>query len=454
METAINEAKAVENTGSASQTDYDAAAKKLQDAIKAFKDTIQPGTSKTTDAYILQKVKDELLNTDRGVYAYSSKLQPLKPGSAYPLYMGSWTAGDGVYVNIQWTATGEGAQYVTKIEDSSGDLGHYELDGISNLVTRGALIGSTTPKQPKQVTFTATVKNSQNDHVIGTLDYPATIGAPISATLPSGTPQFTTTRDSTSTTGATKFTGVVPITLHGADAIKSVPSDCVTMANSNTESNADEVSFRTITVDKVEKSGDVLNVTVSVITGGIGGVWNENSSVPKFSEGILPNIAIDTSNFQLKENTLGWYLPTDALNLGNMTVDVLTPAFTGVEHADDPTTGKQTFTIHTQNMPENAKVEVALAKKDAHVADIEQSTIQAVATRVGDGKYSVTFNKNDFEPNTEYYIWLRYGSPGSDWAYESVTNRPTYTPNSTTGGGSDSSESGSGNTTEGSQAGA
>ena len=454
LETAINEAKAVENTGSASQTDYDAAAKKLQDAIKAFKDTIQPGTSKTTDAYILQKVKDELLNTDRGVYAYSSKLQPLKPGSAYPLYMGSWTAGDGVYVNIQWTATGEGAQYVTKIEDSSGDLGHYELDGISNLVSRGALIGSTTPKQPKQVTFTATVKNSQNDHVIGTLDYPATIGAPISATLPSGTPQFTTTRDSTSTTGATKFTGVVPITLHGADAIKSVPSDCVTMANSNTESNADEVSFRTITVDKVEKSGDVLNVTVSVITGGIGGVWNENSSVPKFSEGILPNIAIDTSNFQLKENTLGWYLPTDALNLGNMTVDVLTPAFTGVEHADDPTTGKQTFTIHTQNMPENAKVEVALAKKDAHVADIEQSTIQAVATRVGDGKYSVTFNKNDFEPNTEYYIWLRYGSPGSDWAYESVTNRPTYTPNSTTGGGSDSSESGSGNTTEGSQAGA
>ncbi|MFR8523511.1 MAG: S-layer homology domain-containing protein [Gallintestinimicrobium sp.] len=455
LDDAIKSVENQERIGFASQQKCDDTAKTLQAAIDDFiQNKVKVGTSKTTDAYILQKVKDELLNTDRGVYAYSSKLQPLKPGSAYPLYMGSWTAGDGVYVNIQWTATGEGAQYVTKIEDSSGDLGHYELDGISNLVTRGALIGSTTPKQPKQVTFTATVKNSQNDHVIGTLDYPATIGAPISATLPSGTPQFTTTRDSTSTTGATKFTGVVPITLHGADAIKSVPSDCVTMANSNTESNADEVSFRTITVDKVEKSGDVLNVTVSVITGGIGGVWNENSSVPKFSEGILPNIAIDTSNFQLKENTLGWYLPTDALNLGNMTVDVLTPAFTGVEHADDPTTGKQTFTIHTQNMPENAKVEVALAKKDAHVADIEQSTIQAVATRVGDGKYSVTFNKNDFEPNTEYYIWLRYGSPGSDWAYESVTNRPTYTPNSTTGGGSDSSESGSGNTTEGSQAGA
>lgn len=460
LDDAIKSVENQERIGFASQQKCDDTAKTLQAAIDDFiQNKVKVGTSKTTDAYILQQVKDELLKPDKGDYAYSSKLQPLKSGSAYPLYMGSWTADNGVYVDIQWTATGEGTQYVTKIEDSSASgndtLGYYELNGIRNTVSRGALIGGT-PDKPTEVTFTATVKNSMTQKEIGTIDYTALIGAPISvsANQPSTVPQFTTTRDSTSTTGATKFTGVVPITLHGADAIKSVPSDCVTMANSNTESNADEVSFRTITVDKVEKSGDVLNVTVSVITGGIGGVWNENSSVPKFSEGILPNIAIDTSNFQLKENTLGWYLPTDALNLGNMTVDVLTPAFTGVEHADDPTTGKQTFTIHTQNMPENAKVEVALAKKDAHVADIEQSTIQAVATRVGDGKYSVTFNKNDFEPNTEYYIWLRYGSPGSDWAYESVTNRPTYTPNSTTGGGSDSSESGSGNTTEGSQAGA
>ena len=293
--------------------------------------------------------------------------------------MGSWTADNGVYVDIQWTATGEGTQYVTKIEDSSASgndtLGYYELNGIRNTVSRGALIGGT-PDKPTEVTFTATVKNAENGNVIGTLDYPAIIGAPISATLPSGAPQFTTTRVSTSTTGATKFTGVVPITLKGANAITSVPNNCVTMANSNTESNAGEVSFRTITVDKVEKSGDVLNVTVSVTTGAIGGVWSENSPYP-FKKGTLPNISINTSGFVLKtqeEGNPGWYLPTDnTLKLPDMTVDVLTPAFTGVEHADDPTTGKQTFTIHTQNMPENAKVEVALAKKDAHVADIEKS---------------------------------------------------------------------------------
>lgn len=120
-----------------------------------------------------------------------------------------------MYVDIQWTATGEGTQYVTKIEDSSASgndtLGYYELNGIRNTVSRGALIGGT-PDKPTEVTFTATVKNAENGNVIGTLDYPATIGAPISATLPSGAPQFTTTRVSTSTTGATKFTGVVPIT--------------------------------------------------------------------------------------------------------------------------------------------------------------------------------------------------------------------------------------------------
>lgn len=450
LDDAIKSVENQERIGFASQQKCDDTAKTLQAAIDDFiQNKVKVGTSKTTDAYILQQVKDELLKPDKGDYAYSSKLQPLKSGSAYPLYMGSWTADNGVYVDIQWTATGEGTQYVTKIEDSSASgndtLGYYELNGIRNTVSRGALIGGT-PDKPTEVTFTATVKNAENGNVIGTLDYPAIIGAPISvsANQPDTLPQFTAISDGTpSSTSATKFTGVVPITLKGADAIESVPSGCVTMANSNTESNAGEVSFRTITVDKVEKSGDVLNVTVTVTTGNIGGVWNENSSVPKFSEGILPNIAIDTSNFQLKENTLGWYLPPDTLKLGDMAVKVLTPAFTGVELANDPT--GPAFTIHTQNMPENATVEVALAKVGVTtITDIENSTIKKDAIRGNDGDYSVTFDKNQFDSNATYHLWFRYGAPGSDWAYENVTSRPTYTFNNTTGG-----NTGGGSTTEG-----
>lgn len=421
LKTTITKAEAA--TAFASQAECNNLTAELTAATKAAKelaDSAPKGTNTTTDAYILQQVKNELLNPDKGDYAYSSKLQPLKSGSAYPLYMGSWTADNGVYVDIQWTATGEGTQYVTKIEDSSASgndtLGYYELNGIRNTVSRGALIGGT-PDKPTEVTFTATVKNSMTQKEIGTIDYTALIGAPISvsANQPSTVPQFTVISDGTSSsTGATKFTGVVPITLNGAEAITDVSDGCVTMDAQSTLSDSSKVSFSHISVDKVEKSDTGLNVTVTVTTGAIGGVWDENSPYP-FKEGILPNISIDTSKLQLKENTLGWYLPTDnTLKLKDMTVEVLTPAFTKVEYADDPTTGNPTFTIQTQNMPENAKVEVALEKKDVGAGGIDNATIKKDATRGDDGKYSVTFDKSEFESGAEYYLWFRYGSPGSD----------------------------------------
>ncbi len=452
LDDAIKSVENQERIGFASQQKCDDTAKTLQAAIDDFiQNKVKVGTSKTTDAYILQQVKDELLKPDKGDYAYSSKLQPLKSGSAYPLYMGSWTADNGVYVDIQWTATGEGTQYVTKIEDSSASgndtLGYYELNGIRNTVSRGALIGGT-PDKPTEVTFTATVKNSMTQKEIGTIDYTALIGAPISvsANQPSTVPQFTVISDGTSSsTGATKFTGVVPITLNGAEAITDVSDGCVTMDAQSTLSDSSKVSFSHISVDKVEKSDTGLNVTVSVTTGAIGGVWSENSPYP-FKKGTLPNISINTSGFVLKtqeEGNPGWYLPTDnTLKLGDdMTVDVLTPAFTGVEHADD----SATFTIQTQNMPKNATVEVALAKTSVTTTtDIDNAKIKKDATRGENGKYSVTFDKSVFEPNTEYYLWFRYGAPGSDWAYENVTSRPTYTFNNTTGGNTGSESEGGG----------
>lgn len=453
LDDAIKSVENQERIGFASQQKCDDTAKTLQAAIDDFiQNKVKVGTSKTTDAYILQQVKNELLNPDKGDYAYSSHMQPLKPGYAYWLYNGYYSVpNSSVGVSIEWSVSGSDKVTIGNTDESDKDSNGYHYGYGAKIAD-----GTTTPTK---VTFTATVKNSQTTATIGTLDYPATIGAPISATLPSGAPQFTTTRVSTSTTGATKFTGVVPITLKGAVAIASVLDGCVTMDGSNTNVNDYEVRLNSIRVDQVEKSGDVLNVTVTVTTGNIGGVWNENSSVPKFSEGILPNIAIDTSNFQLKENTLGWYLPPDTLKLGDMAVKVLTPAFTGVDLANDPT--GPTFTIQTQNMPENATVEVALAKTSVNAADIEKATIKATATRGNDGDYSVTFDKNEFESNAEYYLWFRYGAPGSDWAYENVTNRPTYTFNNTTGseseGGGDASGSTSGGNEsggEGSQAGA
>lgn len=439
LKTTITKAEAA--TAFASQAECNNLTAELTAATKAAKelaDSAPKGTNTTTDAYILQQVKNELLNPDKGDYAYSSHMQPLKPGYAYWLYNGYYSVpNSSVGVSIEWSVSGSDKVTIGNTDESDKDSNGYHYGYGAKIAD-----GTTTPTP---VTFTAKVKNSQNDHVIGTLDYSATIGAPISATLPSGAPQFKAISDGTpSSTGATKFTGVVPITLNGAEAITDVSDGCVTMDAQSTLSDSSKVSFSHISVDKVEKSDTGLNVTVTVTTGAIGGVWDENSPYP-FKEGILPNISIDTSKLQLKENTLGWYLPTDnTLKLKDMTVEVLTPAFTKVEYADDPTTGNPTFTIQTQNMPENAKVEVALEKKDVGAGGIDNATIKKDATRGDDGKYSVTFDKSDFEAGAGYYLWFRYGSPGSDWAYENRTNRPIYTFNNTTGGNTGSESEGGG----------
>lgn len=346
LETAISNARDAENTGFASQKACKAAADALQVAITAFKGTIKIGTNTTTDAYILQQVKD-VVSEDRNSDApYSSYKQPLKFGYVYK-FVDQFNF-DNTSLHFAWEAQ-------WKNQSETGNIGDYieigkDVRGTNAFYSLGAKVIKA-PDEPKEVQFVVTVTDFYNKE-IGKLgengEYTATIGAPISAALQTDAPQFTAISDGTSSsTSATKFTGVVPITLNGADAIKSVPNDCVTMADSNTNVTNSEVSLKSIHVDQVEKSGDVLNVTVTVTTGNIGGVWNENSSVPKFSEGILPNIAIDTSNFQLKENTLGWYLPSGALDLGNMTVDVLTPVFTGVYHAVD-STGNPTYNTDKQ----------------------------------------------------------------------------------------------------------
>lgn len=298
LETAISNARDAENTGFASQKACKAAADALQVAITAFKGTIKIGTNTTTDAYILQQVKD-VVSEDRNSDApYSSYKQPLKFGYVYK-FVDQFNF-DNTSLHFAWEAQ-------WKNQSETGNIGDYieigkDVRGTNAFYSLGAKVIKA-PDEPKEVQFVVTVTDFYNKE-IGKLgengEYTATIGAPISAALQTDAPQFTAISDGTSSsTSATKFTGVVPITLKGADAIKSVPNDCVTMADSNTNVTNNEVSLKSIHVDKVEQSPTGLNVTVSVTTGGMGGVWNENSLVPKFSDGKLPNISIDTSKLQL-----------------------------------------------------------------------------------------------------------------------------------------------------------
>lgn len=455
LKTTISNAEQGVDEGGAKKFDSQKECDEMTAKLKADMDAVdkmtkQTGTNTTTDAYIQSLVEYNLSPQKNPDAAYFSGKQPLKMGTKYQLYnfigvdlpdRDGKTAGI-LVSKIDWAVSGKGATNAEVFKDP------YSDNSPRAKVTSA-------PSEPLPVEFVATVEcynQTTRQTSTVTVKYPATIGAPISATQPTGVPQFTATNDATNATIAIKFTGVVPITLNGADAIKSVPNDCVTMADSNTNVTNNEVSLKSIHVDKVEQSPTGLNVTVSVTTGGIVGVWSKNSPYP-FSAGILPNISIDTKEFVLKtmeEGNSGWYLPTGNTlkldsDMSNMTVEVLTPAFTKVERADDPTTSNPTFTIQTQNMPENATVEVALAKTNVTTTtDIDNATIKATAMRVGDGKYSVTFNKNDFEANAEYYIWLRYGSPGSDWAYQNMNPRPFYTFGSTTGGNTGSESEGGG----------
>lgn len=271
LETAISNARDAENTGFASQKACKAAADALQVAITAFKGTIKIGTNTTTDAYILQQVKD-VVSEDRNSDApYSSYKQPLKFGYVYK-FVDQFNF-DNTSLHFAWEAQ-------WKNQSETGNIGDYieigkDVRGTNAFYSLGAKVIKA-PDEPKEVQFVVTVTDFYNKE-IGKLgengEYTATIGAPISAALQTDAPQFTAISDGTSSsTSATKFTGVVPITLKGADAIKSVPNDCVTMADSNTNVTNNEVSLKSIHVDKVEQSPTGLNVTVSVTTGGMGGV--------------------------------------------------------------------------------------------------------------------------------------------------------------------------------------
>lgn len=126
LETAISNAKDVENNDSASQQDYDDAANALRTAITTFNGTIQTGESKATDAYILQQVKENLLNPDRGDYAYSSHMQPLKPGYAYKLQNGPYSVpNSSVNVSIEWSVSGSDKVTIGNTDENDKDSNGY-----------------------------------------------------------------------------------------------------------------------------------------------------------------------------------------------------------------------------------------------------------------------------------------------------------------------------------------
>ena len=195
-----------------SQAECSQTAQELQEASDAFAAIVPNVGTLYTNAMILEAVKNGgAVNPQySSEFAYSAEMQPLRNGYTYWLYRSSWTVPDsGVTVSIDWSVSGDGAQYLALAPEGG-------RDHKNNMHSYGVTV-MRQPDEPTEVRFVATVKDYYGN-VIGTLGEngkcTATIGAPmrLSDTQPSA-PRFTS---------GDFATGEIYINLNGVEAIQKV----------------------------------------------------------------------------------------------------------------------------------------------------------------------------------------------------------------------------------------
>lgn len=171
-------AQSKQNSGSfTSQTECDRLAQELQEASDAFAAIVLNVGTLYTNAMILEAVKNGgAVNPQySSEFAYSAEMQPLRNGYTYWLYRSSWTVPDsGVTVSIDWSVSGDGAQYLAFAPEEG-------RDHKNNMHSYGVTV-TRQPDEPTEVRFVVTVKDFYGNE-IGKLgengEYAAIIGAAI-----------------------------------------------------------------------------------------------------------------------------------------------------------------------------------------------------------------------------------------------------------------------------------
>lgn len=403
----------------ASQAECDQTAQELQEASDAFAAIVPNVGTLYTNAMILEAVKNGgAVNPQySSEFAYSAEMQPLKSGSAYRLYIDSWTF-DGIPVAIEWEARGAGAQYVEIKSDDDG-IGHYERDGVQNLVTKGALITGT-PDEPVEVRFVATVKDYSGNE-IGKLgengEYTATIGAPmrLSDDQPSA-PRFAS--------GA-NATGEIYLNLEGAAAITAVDASKISIVGRQGDAaypNIFQITGPRITGGAKSLNGVCLNASLSTA--------QLAQSVRPTGSGADPTHAVGKVTVTIPKEALtldgskGWYLDADLTRevdiwLCNPQLSVNTQADTGGD------TTRRNISV-TAKYVGSAPVQVAYTKTNAEPDSshpenvwvwVTLSSDQAATGPDGTKTYSVN-SVEGFGNDGDYYVWCRAweGAAGM-WLY-------------------------------------
>ena len=399
LKDAITKAKAAQPF--ATQADCNSLRDKLTTATaNADNLATQTGTAYTND-YIKAQIKAWLDNgkATQTEWAISDAAWPLKFGhKAYTL---PEKTND---MQLSANTTGEVALTWTIATSGWGD--YLEIKAGSEADVKSVSVKNA-PDAPMEITF----KVSAADYgEIGT--YTVTVGTPIALEVPQSMPQFLSVSD----------TCTFQLPLKGASAIESVTLSGAPTIKGNENPTGNEISINAAQIDNVEmsKDGGGVDLTVTIGTGTVGGVWRPNNDPPAHSVGKLLDISIDTSGFTLKnreEGNPGWYLPdNNKLWLNSMDVWVLTPVFTKVDSTEG--TDTRSFRIHTQYMPGDAKVSVAFALKGVEPKDFGDSVIKAAATLEGNGVYLATFDKDVFQSGKEYNVWCRLNA--TDWVQTNI----------------------------------
>ena len=108
----------------ASQAECDQTAQELQEASDAFAAIVPNVGTLYTNAMILEAVKNGgAVNPQySSEFAYSAEMQPLRKDYTYCLYGSSWTVpGSNVTVSIDWSVSGDGAQYLAFAPEGGHD---------------------------------------------------------------------------------------------------------------------------------------------------------------------------------------------------------------------------------------------------------------------------------------------------------------------------------------------
>lgn len=385
----------------------------------------QTGTAYTND-YIKAQIKAWLDNgkaDQNSKWAISDAAWPLKydqehnptyqlPETTNEMQLSANTRG---VVALTWTITTTGWEKYLSIADSSKD----DVKSVSVIKA---------PDAPMEITFRVSAADYGE---IGT--YTATIGAPISVstTQPSDAPRFAPITPN-SIIGRVSGTSTVQINLNGAEAIKSVK---ITDENSNlitvsghipSESGDPHISIYDSGVESAAIDTTGLELTISIATGTVGGVWSPNNdTTPAYSPGKLKDISIKPSALELYpfgEKNPGWYLPTDTLRPNDIEVWVFKPVFTKVEPFTGVGTDTYDFRVYTQYMPKGATISVALAPTNITTSgSVDQNASAKKGTVTIDPKdgsiYCASFNKSDLAVDT-YNIWCRLNA--TDWVQTNI----------------------------------